>query len=154
MKRHLMVLTAALLTVVGVMAANTTEVKVSGGGTASFDFFDGGTIFSVQAQIDEDGVTGHFNCAIPGIVVIIGDDLVEAEVNEDGSVTLYGYAHGWDVAVGVFTDMPFAVRLWAGGPGVGRFIYDDPVVGPSGGVDLNEGDHETVESGHIRIVGN
>jgi restriction system protein len=36
-------------------------------------------------------------------------------------------------------------------PGFGRFIYDDPVVGPSGGVDLAEGDHETVSAGHIMI---
>lgn len=144
---------AALLAVASPISTQAAEVKISGGGTASFDFFDGGTTFSVQALIDDDGsVRGHFTCMIPGVVVIVGDDLVSATVNDDGSVTLYGFGHGWDVAIGVYTDLPFAVRLWAGGPGVGRFIYDDPVVGPSGGVDLAEGDHETVETGRIRIV--
>lgn len=127
-------------------------VRVSGGGTATFDFFEGGTIFSVEAEIDGDGdVRGHFFCAIPSIVVINGNDLVEAIVHDDGSVELYGFAHGYDVAVGVFEDMPFAVRLWGGPAGTARFIYDDPVVGPSGGVDLDEGDHETVQDGHIFI---
>jgi len=133
--------------------AQAGDVKVSGGGTATFDFFEGGTVFSAQASIDADGdVDGHFFCQIAGVVAIIGDDLTEATVNADGSVTLYGIAHGFDAAVGVFEDMPFAVQLWPGGPGTGRFLYDDPVVGPSGGVDLAEGDYETVATGQVRIV--
>lgn len=139
---------AALLAVPSVARADS--LHISGGGTATFDDFPGGTIFSVQAQIDADGnVTGHFFCAIPGIVTINGNDLVMAECNDDGSVTLYGFAHGWDVAVGVFEDMPFVVQLYPGPAGTARFIYDDPVGGPSGGVDLAEGDRETIESGHI-----
>lgn len=141
---------AAVALLPGTATADDVVLKISGGGTATFDDFEGGTIFSVEAQIDADGnVSGHFFCAIPGIVSIVGDDLVEAVIHDDGSVELHGFAHGWDSAVGVFEGMPFAVRLWPGGPGVGRFIYDDPVVGPSGGVDLDEGDRETVESGQI-----
>jgi hypothetical protein len=139
-------------------AASAADVYVSGGGTATFDFMDGGTIFTVEAYIDAAGnVDGHFYCSIPGVVVIVGDDLLEATVkyDKDGnvtSVTLYGLAHGFDAAGGVFEDMPFAVQLWPGGPGVGRFLYDDPFVGPSGRVKLREGDYETVETGYIRIV--
>jgi hypothetical protein len=153
------VFNAIIATAVGVLslasapaATEAADVRVSGGGTATFDDFEGGTVFSVEASIDEDGnVRGHFFCQIAGVVVINGDDLVEATVNDDGSVTLYGFAHGWFAPVGVFEGLPFAVQLWSGGPGVGRFIYDDPVVGPSGGVDLSEGDHETLARGHIMI---
>lgn len=136
--------------------ASAENVKISGGGTATFDDFEGGTIFSVQADVGEGGeVTGHFFCAIPGVVTINGDDLVQAICNDDGSVTIYGYAHGYDAFFGgVFFDMPFAVQLYPGPAGTARFIYDDPVVGPSGGVDINEGDHETVESGHIMFLSN
>ena len=156
MKRIFNALTATAVVLLSLAstpaATEAADVRVSGGGTATFDDFEGGTVFSVQAKIDDDGgLKGYFFCQIAGVVVINGDDLVEATVNDDGSVTLYGFGHGWDVAVGVFTDLPFAVQLWPGGPGVGRFIYDDPVVGPSGGVDLSEGDHETVATGHIMI---
>jgi hypothetical protein len=141
---------AALFAAPSLVRADT--LAVSGGGMATFDAFDGGTVFSVQAQIDSDGnVSGHFFCEIAHFVVINGDDLVAAVVNGDGSVDLYGFSHGWFVDGGVFEDCPFAVRLWPGGPGVGKFVYDDPFVGPSGGVDLDEGDHETVEAGHIMI---
>lgn len=133
-------------------ATNPVIAHVSGGGTATFDFFPGGTIFTVQAQIHADGtVSGHFFCAIPGVVVIVGGNLTSATVNADGSVSLFGIAHGRDAAAGVFTDMPFAVQLWTDEFGVGHFIYDDPFVGPSGGIDLAEGDHETVATGRIRI---
>lgn len=132
-------------------AVKAETLCISGGGTATFDDFEGGTIFSVQAQIHEDGsVSGHFFCAIPGIVTINGDDLVAATLNEDGSVTLCGFAHGYDAFFGgAYFDMPFVVQLYAGPAGTARFIYDDPVVGPSGGVDISEGDRETVASGHI-----
>jgi hypothetical protein len=144
------VVAVAITLLPAIASADEASLKISGGGTATFDDFDGGTVFSVQMQIDADGhVRGHFFCQIAGVVAIIGDDLREAVLHEDGSVELYGFAHGFDVAVGVFEDMPFAVQLWPGRPGVGRFIYDDPVVGPSGGVDLDEGDHETVASGYI-----
>lgn len=145
------VLAAAVIVGLPAMAsADDCALNISGGGTATFDEFDGGTIFSIQAQIDEDGsVSGHFFCAIASIVTINGDDLVEATCNDDGSVTLCGYAHGFDAAVGVYSDLPFVVQLYPGPAGTGRFIYDDPVVGPSGGVDITEGDHETVAAGQI-----
>lgn len=146
------ILLATVLAAIGtaVTSASPPDTRISGGGTATFDSAEGGTIFSVQARIDADGTArGHFMCAIPGVVVIIGDDLTEATINDDGSITLAGFGHGYDAAVGVYTDLPFEVRLWPGGPGVGRFIYDDPVAGTPAVDTDTEGDHETVATGHI-----
>ena len=143
---------------VAVLAAAGTAVSPpplptsasAGAGPRPSTSAEGGTIFSVQARIDADGTArGHFMCAIPGVVVIIGDDLTEATINDDGSITLAGFGHGYDAAVGVYTDLPFEVRLWPGGPGVGRFIYDDPVAGTPAVDTDTEGDHETVATGHI-----
>jgi hypothetical protein len=146
-------LVAAVCLASPVAAQAGAVAAISGGGIATFDLFPGSTIFSVQARISPSGaVRGHFACAIPGVVVIVGGDLTSATRNPDGSITLAGLAHGFDAAVGVFTGMPFEVRLWSGGPGVGRFIYDDPVVGTPAVSTATEGDRETVASGHIRIV--
>ena len=148
---HRALIVAAFLT--GVVQAGPPLVQITGGGQATFDNALGGTIFSINVQIGADGTPrGHFFCHIPAVVVIVGSDLRNATDNGDGSITITGYGHGWDAAIGVYSDLPFALRVWAGGPGVGRFIYDDPVVGPSGGVDLDEGDRETVSVGQIRIT--
>ena len=118
---------------------------VSGGGTADFVEFEGlSTQFSVGAVIREDGsVRGHFTCMMVHVVTISGI-VEEAVLNEDGSVTLSGTAQGVDhlFPEKPFFDCPFEVTLFAGGPGVGGFIYSDCVV---------TDDIEVVRAGHIMI---
>lgn len=143
---------ASLASLPATASAQQPEVSISGGGMAVFTDMPGGTIFSVQAHVAASGaVSGHFTCLIPGIVVIVGDKLTAATCNADGSVTLRGLAHGVDLIFGVFTDMPFEIRLWPGAALAGRFLYDDPFVGTDKVDTSTEGDHELVTSGHIMI---
>ena len=102
------------------------------------------TNFAVGAHLREDGTaSGHFDCEIPGVVVISGD-ITQGEANADGSVTFRGLATVVDLEFGIFRDEPFTVTLWEGGPGVGRFLYDDTVI-------PDPGDLEEVVTGQINI---
>ena len=72
-------------------------------------------------------------------------------MNSDGSVTFIGLATIQDQFFGtppfiLIKGEPFTVTLWEGGPGVGRFLYDDTVV-------PDPGDFETVATGRINIRG-
>jgi hypothetical protein len=148
--RHLMyllLLVTVFLTPVGGAAASRPDVTVNGGGMATFDLKPGGTTFAVGAHLREDGTaSGHFNCALPPAVVISGE-LTSGEANPDGSVTFRGTGTIVDFTFGKFILIkgePITVRLWEGGPGVGRFRYTDTVVD----------DFETVATGNIKITGN
>ena len=155
MKKRLAVLlvvcSAALVGGVGAVSAEPPEVVVNGGGQATFDFFDGGTNFAIGARISSDGsASGHFNCVIAGGVTISGQ-IDQGWVNNDGSVTFTGLATVQDKFFGtppfiLIKGEPFTVTFWEGGPGVGRFLYDDTVV-------PDPGDFETVATGNIRIAG-
>lgn len=150
-------LVAALsLSAVPAARGDDREAKVKGGGVAAFDegeeLFPFVTGFGVKARVGEEGrARGEFLCSLDapesGIppLVIIGD-VNNGSVNEDGSVTLEGMAIVEHLETGELLDGPFdfAVILWPGGPGVGRFIYFDYVTGPAG-------DAETVTEGGIRI---
>jgi hypothetical protein len=128
---------------------------VQGGGTA--DFLDtpnavnttGYTNFSVAATIYGDGAAkGSFICQVPGIVIIAGD-VLGGWVNDDGSVTIVGLAHGYDHTVPLrFTDLPFMVTLREGGPGEGGFDYRDE----SGFFGPGQFDTELVRRGMIAIA--
>ncbi len=120
--------------------------KVSGGGTATFDFIEGlQSQYAIGATAYDDGsAQGHFVCMIVGVVTISGE-IAAGSSNSDGSVTFSGVGHGIDHLLGgPFENCPFEVTLWAGGPGVGRFLYNDCVVPPPG-------DAETVSKGAIAI---
>lgn len=137
-----------LLAVTSAAQGQKPLVTVSGGGTASFDFFEGlESQFAIGAVIRNDGtVEGRFVCMIVGVVAISGN-ITDGVLNEDGSVTFSGVGNGIDLVpevFGPFHDCAFEVTLWQGGPGVGGFLYNDCVVPPPG-------DAETVESGHIMI---
>ncbi len=112
---------------------------------AEFDDFEGTTVFGVGANVYDDGsADGSFMCMIPGVFVIEGQALT-GTLNPDGSVTLQGVGAGYDLVFGErFENCPFAVTLWTGGAGVGRFLYNDCVVSPPS-------DAETVIRGHIFI---
>lgn len=144
------VIVAAIVSLASERAhADQPLLTVSGGGTAEFldeDLNPTGftSQFSVGAAIDVDGtVSGHFMCMIVHVVTISGQ-VEEVDVNEDGSVTLYGIAHGVDhlFPEKPFFDCPFSVTVYEGGPDVGGFIYSDCVV---------TDDTEVVCKGHIMI---
>jgi hypothetical protein len=154
-------LLAVALTVVGLTALAApsrppaVEAMVKGGGTADFLDTDhsvnttGYTNFSISATVySGGGADGHFLCQVPGIVVISGD-ITEGCVNEDGSVSVAGLAHGYDHTIpGLFFDMPFTATFRAGGPGVGEFDYRDE----SGFFAPGQYDTERVRRGMILIV--
>lgn len=130
------------------------EARVTGGGRA--DFLDtpnavnksGFTNFAIAAVVYSDsGASGHFVCQIPAVVVIAGE-VSEGWVNDDGSVTVGGLAHGYDHILGeAFFDLPFTVTFSAGGPGLGGFDYRDE----SGFFGPGQFDTEVVRRGRIRI---
>lgn len=138
----------ALLPASYAVAAKPT-VTVNGGGMAVV--IEGRALpegavteFAVGAHLREDGTaSGHFTCEIPGVVTVSGD-IKQGEANADGSVTFRGLATFVDLEFGIFRDEPFTVTLWEGGPGVGRFLYDDTVV-------PDPGDLEEVVTGQIQI---
>ncbi len=154
-KRLAVLLLAGSVALIGgpasVAAAAEPDVVVNGGGQATFDFMDGGTNFAIGARISSEGVaSGHFNCVIPGGVTISGH-IDDGWVNSDGSVTFIGLATIQDQFFGtppfiLIRGEPFTITLWEGGPGVGRFLYDDTVV-------PDPGDFETVTTGRINIRG-
>ena len=127
---------------------------VSGGGTADFVATpnsvntSGFTDFSIAATVYDYGVAkGHFVCMVPAVVTISGD-ILSGTLNADGSVTLTGLAHGYDHFFQMaFSDLPFSVRLRAGGPGTGGFDYRDE----SGFFGPGQFDTEVVRRGMIMI---
>jgi hypothetical protein len=148
------VLAAALLLAAPAAARAADPVAmVNGGGRADFVATphslttSGFTNFSAGLTVYDDGTaSGHFVCEIPGIVIVSGD-VLEGSVNDDGSVTVSGLAHGYfHPDAMLFTDLPFAVTFRAGGPGVGGFDYVDGSFPP----DLY--DTELVSRGKIKIV--
>jgi len=141
------VLVCALAMAMGPVAHGAQRLaKVSGGGTATFDFIEGlQSQFAIGATVYSDGsAKGLFMCMIVGVVTISGE-VEKGSSNSDDSVTFSGVAHGIDhVLGGPFEGCPFEITLWSGGPGVGRFLYNDCVVPPPG-------DYETVSKGGITI---
>lgn len=134
-----------------VAAAAGPAVVVNGGGQSTFDLFEEGTNFAIGARIGSDGsASGHFNCVIPGGVTISGN-IDQGWTNSDGSVTFAGFATVQDKFFGtppfiLIKGEPFTVTFWEGGPGVGRFLYDDTVV-------PDPGDPMTVVTGMVHIRG-
>ncbi len=156
MRKFAVLLAGAVLMAVSVAArAADIDAMVSGCGTA--DFVDtphsvnttGYTNFSVGVTVYADGTAqGHFLCAIPAIVAISGE-ITHGCVNEDGSVTVSGLAHGYDHTIpGIFTDLPFTVTFYAGGPGTGGFDYRDE----SGFFGPGQFDTELVRRGMVGIA--
>ncbi len=156
MRKFAVLLAGAVLVAVSVAArAAEVEAMISGGGTADFVPTEhsvnttGYTNFSVGATVFSDGTAmGHFVCQIPAIVTIAGD-ILGGWVNDDGSVTVWGLAQGYDHTIpGIFTDLPFMVRLRAGGPGDGGFDYRDE----SGFFGPGQFDTELVRRGMVGIA--
>lgn len=172
MRRLLIVLAAA---VVGVLAAPVAiadaPVVVSGGGTGTFaaDLDDDGDIdgshFGLGVSFRGGFPRGHFMCQMAGNADILGLPLmaVGGAVSGGwaspgtGTAMLTGRATV-NLAQGVkFTNVPFEVRLSAGGPGVGQLrltvigafdgVPGDAVPG-NGNYDLPV---ETVATGQIKI---
>ena len=161
MRSVVSLLAAGLLAAVAVAAqpcvvpSLDVDGMVNGGGTADFqdtpnavNLPPGYTNFSVAVTVYSDGTaSGHFACSIPGIVAISGDALV-GSVNDDGSVTIEGLAHGYDSFIpGPFFDLPFTATFRDGGPGVGGFDYRDE----SGFFGPGMFDTELVRRGMIRV---
>jgi hypothetical protein len=135
--------------------ATTAIAMVSGGGTADFVATpnsvntSGYTDFSIGATVFDDGTAkGHFVCMVPALVTISGD-LVGGQRNADGSVTVWGLAHGYDhFFKSLFVNMPFTATFRAGRAGVGSFDYRDE----SGFFLPTQFDTEVVRRGMIGIV--
>jgi hypothetical protein len=154
---------AALLAVAAfplAAAAADPIARVSGGGTGDFvphpHAFNttGFTDFSVGVTVYSDGTaSGRFVCMIPAIVVV-SLEVIAGTVNDDGSVTVAGLAHGYDAFIpGPYENLPVIVTFRAGGPGVGGFDYvDDSGFFDSDGDDVNDlFDTEVVRRGVIHI---
>lgn len=146
-------------------------VRVTGGGTGTFGAdLDGdgdidGSQFGMGVTISASGsAKGHFLCLMAGRSDILGLPLMAVEgkvndgsVNDGGSATFSGVA---TINLGngqIFREVPFAVTVTAGGPGVGTLqltvigafdgVPGDTLVG-NGNYDLPV---ETVASGRIKI---
>ena len=137
------------------VVASDAVAMVSGGGTADFVATpnsvttSGFTDFSVSVTVYADGTAqGRFVCMIPAVVTISGD-VLEANLNDDGSVTVCGLAHGYDHFFHTtFTDTPFTATFREGRAHVGGFDYRDE----SGFFGPGQFDTEEVRRGMIRIV--
>jgi hypothetical protein len=153
------------------IATADAPVHVTGGGTGTFAAdLDGdgdidGSHFGFGASFRGGAPRGHFMCQMAGNadilglpVMLVGGHVTGGSASpETGTATLTGtadvnLAHGTK-----FTDVPYVVRLVAGGPGVGRMqltvigafdgVPGDAVPG-NGNYDLPV---ETVSTGQIRI---
>jgi hypothetical protein len=180
MRRLLVVLVAVAANALGAPIATADgPVVVSGCGTGTFgaDLDDDGDI-NLDDDGDKDGShfgfgagfgggvpRGHFMCQMAGNADILGLPvmLVEGHVSggwaspETGTALLTGHAIV-NLAQGVtLTNVPYEVRLFAGGPGVGRMQLT--VIGAFDGVPgdtvLGNGNYdlpvETVATGRIKI---
>jgi hypothetical protein len=136
--------------------ASSAVAMVSGGGTGDFVATpnsvntSGFTDFGIGVTVYADGTAqGHFVCTVPAVVTISGD-VLGGSVNTDGSVTVWGRAHGYDhFFKTTFTDMPFTARFREGKAEVGGFDYRDE----SGFFPLpTQFDTEVVRRGQIRIL--
>jgi hypothetical protein len=175
MKRLALLLTAILTvatTLLPPSAVAQHDVRVTGGGTGTFDAdLDGdgdidGSQFGMEIIIRGDGsAQGHFLCLMAGRSDILGLSLMavqgqvtEGNVNLDGSVTFSGDDGAVNLGNGtIFRGVPFAVTVTAGGPGVGTLQLT--VIGAfdrvPGDTDIGNGNYdlpvETVASGRIKI---
>src|SRR5262245_9042261 len=136
--------------------AATAVAMVSGGGTGDFVATpnsvntSGFTDFSIGATVYDDGTAhGHFVCMVPAVVTISGD-ILGGRRNADGSVTVWGLAHGYDHFLkSTFVNMGFTATFREGRAGTGAFDYRDE----SGFFPLpTQFDTEVVRRGMIRIV--
>jgi hypothetical protein len=152
------------------LAAQGT-VKVTGGGTGTFGKdLDGdgdidGSQFGVGVILQADGsAQGHFECLMAGRSQIatfhlmsVGGPVTRGAVNSDGSVTLSGNATVHLNPDMVLRDVPFRVKLTAGGPGVGhiQLTVIGHFDGGPGDTILGNGNYDlppdTVRSGQIVI---
>lgn len=172
MRRLSLVLVAVAATVLWIPIATAGgPAVVSGGGTGTFGAdLDGdgdvdGSHFGFGVSFGADGARGHFMCQMAGNADILGLPvmLVEGRVSSGsvnpgaGNALLRGLATV-NLGQGVrFTDVPYEVRLVAGGPGVGRMQLT--VIGAFDGVpgDALPGNGnydlpvETVATGQIKI---
>ena len=172
MRRLLIVLAVGLAAaLVAPAAAADQPIVVSGGGTGTLAAdLDGdgdvdGSHFGVGAIFGSGTARGHFECLMAGNADILGLPLmaVEGKVTA-GSVdvasetaTLTGVATVSLGSEGAFRGVPYEVRLWAGGRGVGRLqltvigafdgIPGDTIFG-NGNYDLPV---ETVATGQIGV---
>jgi hypothetical protein len=172
MRRLLIVLVAVAATALWAPVATADgPVVVSGGGTGTFgadldaDGDGDGSHFGFGASFRGGAPRGHFMCQMAGNADILGLPvmLVGGHVSggwaspETGTALLTGVATV-NLAQGLtFTDVPYEVRLFAGGPGVGRMqltvigafdgVPGDTVAG-NGNYDLPV---ETVATGRITV---
>ncbi len=174
MRRCSLVVAASLLIVVTfaarpALAQGTTVVTGGGTGTFGADLDGDGAIdgsqFGLAVVIAGTGAAqGHFTCLMAGRSDILGLHLMAVQGTAtsgsrhlDGSVSVRGVGTVKLRTGQTFSGVPFAVRVTAGGPGVGTLqltvigafdgVPGDTVVG-NGNYDLPV---ETVRSGSISI---
>ena len=168
--KRLVILLATALTVAPYPVAAQGTTRVTGGGTGTFNAdLDGdgdidGSQFGMGVIIRGDTARGHFECLMAGRSDILGLPLMAVEgkvdngtAHADGSLSFSGTA-SVNLANGhIFRDVPFTVRVTAGGPGIGTLQLT--VIGAFDGVpgDTSSGNGnydlppETVNSGQIQI---
>ena len=127
-------LAVALVSLSFAPAAAVERTTVAGGGQSTFEAdLDGdgdidGSYFGVAVEVRGGSSEGHFVCAMWGNTDILGlalmaveGPITEAELNDDGSVTLRGVGTV-DLGQGkgeLLTNVPFEVTLTEGGPDEG-----------------------------------
>lgn len=173
MKRLVILLATALaiaLTLAPYPVAAQGTTRATGGGTGTFNAdLDGdgdidGSQFGMGVVIRGNTAGGHFECLMAGRSDILGLPLMAIEgkvdagtADADGSASFSGTA-SVNLANGqIFRDVPFTVRVTAGGAGIGTLqltvigVFDgvpgDTLTG-NGNYDLPI---ETVNSGKIQI---
>lgn len=169
--RALVVLVVALAALFVPSAGAEAPIVVSGGGTGTFaGDVDGdgdvdGSHFGFGATLRGGSIQGHFECQMAGNADFLGLKLMAVEGRVEagqaspraGTAVLSGRATV-NLANGVvFRNVPYEVRLSAGGPGVGRLeltvigafdgVPGDTLPG-NGNYDLPA---ETVATGRITV---
>jgi hypothetical protein len=152
-------------------ATADAPVVVTGGGTGTFaaDLDDDGDVdgshFGFAASFRGGTPQGHFMCQMAGNadilglpVMLVGGHVTGGSANPGAGTALLTGTATVNLGNGVkFADVPYEVRLVAGGPGGGRMqltvigafegVSGDTVAG-NGNYDLPV---ETVATGHIKI---
>ena len=171
-KLALLLVVMAMTSLMPGFASAAGVTKVHGGGTGTFGAdLDGdgqtdGSQFGMGVTIrGSDTAAGHFLCLMAGrsrfldlAVMSVEGQVGAGTLNDARSVTFMGVG---TVNLGkgdIFRGIPFEVRVWAGGPGVGKMqltvigVFDgvpgDSIPG-NGNYDLPP---ETVVSGQIAIT--
>ncbi len=136
---------AAVMLAASPAAVQAAEMKVVGGGLATFDDVRRlSSYFAVVATIQDDGTTtGEFTCVITDFVVLLGN-VTKATMNSDGSIRFDGTLSRILFDGSVKEDIPYAVTVWEGGPMTGKFLFTTDPANPGG-------DAETVLIGGIQI---